>query len=202
MSIFFLPALLVSYTVWSQWGSSGFRKGGIYHIPEERESWEDVRENVLNYNEEGGGERDQVWCSLNSLFAHLFSTSLLFPGLIFIFFSLLLLANWPFFIYLFFFLPEVLSELEVSISTQAILFMLVTCGHLWEGCSEHSVLDLAGGCHLSKSASQLSSLFQFVENSQNTGLCCTGFKTFLGTCFLSCCFFLTFAFLFSRLLMI
>ncbi|KAF4798042.1 hypothetical protein TURU_066602 [Turdus rufiventris] len=52
-------ALLVSYTVWSQWGSSGFRKGGIYHIPEERESWEDVRENVFNYNEEGGGERDQ-----------------------------------------------------------------------------------------------------------------------------------------------
>uniref|UniRef100_A0A8D2PQA3 Cadherin domain-containing protein n=1 Tax=Zosterops lateralis melanops TaxID=1220523 RepID=A0A8D2PQA3_ZOSLA len=49
-------SLLVSYTVWSQWGSSGFRKGGIYHIPEERESWEDVRENVFNYNEEGGGE--------------------------------------------------------------------------------------------------------------------------------------------------
>lgn len=45
--------------MWSQWGSSGFRKGGIYHIPEERESWEDVRENVFNYNEEGGGEHDQ-----------------------------------------------------------------------------------------------------------------------------------------------
>nr|XP_027308283.2 neural-cadherin [Anas platyrhynchos] len=56
MCLLVFLALLVSYTVWSQWGSSGFRKGGIYHIPEERESWEDVRENVLNYNEEGGGE--------------------------------------------------------------------------------------------------------------------------------------------------
>ncbi|NXD06594.1 CADN protein, partial [Nothocercus nigrocapillus] len=59
MCLLVFLALLVSYTVWSQWGTSGFRKGGIYHIPEERESWEDVRENVLNYNEEGGGERDQ-----------------------------------------------------------------------------------------------------------------------------------------------
>ncbi|KFQ07158.1 Neural-cadherin, partial [Leptosomus discolor] len=59
MCLLVFLALLVSYTVWSQWGSSGFRKGGIYHIPEERESWEDVRENVFNYNEEGGGERDQ-----------------------------------------------------------------------------------------------------------------------------------------------
>ncbi|NXG28398.1 CADN protein, partial [Dromaius novaehollandiae] len=59
MCLLVFLALLVSYTVWSQWGSSGFRKGGIYHIPEEHESWEDVRENVFNYNEEGGGERDQ-----------------------------------------------------------------------------------------------------------------------------------------------
>ncbi|NXG51462.1 CADN protein, partial [Psilopogon haemacephalus] len=59
MCLLVFLALLVSYTVWSQWGSSGFRKGGIYHIPEEHESWEDVRENVFNYNEEGGGEHDQ-----------------------------------------------------------------------------------------------------------------------------------------------
>uniref|UniRef100_A0A8B9VJF9 Neural-cadherin n=1 Tax=Anas zonorhyncha TaxID=75864 RepID=A0A8B9VJF9_9AVES len=67
MCLLVFLALLVSYTVWSQWGSSGFRKGGIYHIPEERESWEDVRENVLNYNEEGGGECDQTAYDINEL---------------------------------------------------------------------------------------------------------------------------------------
>jgi len=78
-----LPALLVSYTVWSQWGSSGFRKGGIYHIPEEHESWEDVRENVFNYNEEGGGERDQVSCSFSRAFANPASPHLPFLDLLF-----------------------------------------------------------------------------------------------------------------------
>uniref|UniRef100_A0A3Q2XV01 Cadherin domain-containing protein n=1 Tax=Hippocampus comes TaxID=109280 RepID=A0A3Q2XV01_HIPCM len=54
-------AVLVAVTVWNQKGSRNkFRKRGVYHIPTEHESWEDVRENILNYNEEGGGEQDQV----------------------------------------------------------------------------------------------------------------------------------------------
>ena len=54
-------AVLVAVTVWNQKGSrSKFRKRGVYHIPAEHASWEDIRENILNYNEEGGGEQDQV----------------------------------------------------------------------------------------------------------------------------------------------
>ncbi|XP_057689572.1 neural-cadherin isoform X2 [Corythoichthys intestinalis] len=54
-------AVLVAVTVWNQKGSRNkFRKRGVYHIPAERQSWEDVRENILNYNEEGGGEQDQM----------------------------------------------------------------------------------------------------------------------------------------------
>uniref|UniRef100_A0A8C7LXV5 Si:dkey-22o22.2 n=1 Tax=Oncorhynchus kisutch TaxID=8019 RepID=A0A8C7LXV5_ONCKI len=53
-------AVLVAVTVWNQKGSrSKFQKRGVYHIPAEHQSWEDIRENILNYNEEGGGEQDQ-----------------------------------------------------------------------------------------------------------------------------------------------
>uniref|UniRef100_A0A8C9RT17 Si:dkey-22o22.2 n=1 Tax=Scleropages formosus TaxID=113540 RepID=A0A8C9RT17_SCLFO len=53
-------AVLVAVTVWNQKGSrTKFQKRGVYHIPAEHESWEDIRENILNYNEEGGGEQDQ-----------------------------------------------------------------------------------------------------------------------------------------------
>ncbi|KAM9310460.1 neural-cadherin [Pholidichthys leucotaenia] len=56
--VFFV--VLVAVTVWNQKGSRNkFRKRGVYHIPAEHESWEDIRENILNYNEEGGGEQDQ-----------------------------------------------------------------------------------------------------------------------------------------------
>ncbi|XP_018422727.1 PREDICTED: neural-cadherin-like [Nanorana parkeri] len=67
MCLLIFLALLVSYTVWSQWGRSKFRKGGVYHIPAEHESWEDIRGNVLNYNEEGGGKRDQNGYNLQEL---------------------------------------------------------------------------------------------------------------------------------------
>ncbi|KAM8966841.1 neural-cadherin-like [Pelodytes ibericus] len=67
MCLLIFIALLVSYTVWSQWGRSKFRKGGVYHIPAEHESWEDMRENVLNYNEEGGGEHEQNGYDLHKL---------------------------------------------------------------------------------------------------------------------------------------
>ncbi|XP_034029812.1 neural-cadherin [Thalassophryne amazonica] len=60
MCLLVFLAVLVAVTVWNQKGSrNNFRKGGVYHIPAEHESWEDVRENILNYNEEGGGEQDQ-----------------------------------------------------------------------------------------------------------------------------------------------
>uniref|UniRef100_A0A3P8XWP9 Uncharacterized protein n=1 Tax=Esox lucius TaxID=8010 RepID=A0A3P8XWP9_ESOLU len=53
-------AVLVAVTVWNQKGSrSKFQNRGVYHIPAEHQSWEDIRENILNYNEEGGGEQDQ-----------------------------------------------------------------------------------------------------------------------------------------------
>uniref|UniRef100_A0A3B5AX65 Cadherin domain-containing protein n=1 Tax=Stegastes partitus TaxID=144197 RepID=A0A3B5AX65_9TELE len=33
---------------------------GVYHVSAHHDGWEDIRENVLNYDEEGGGEEDQV----------------------------------------------------------------------------------------------------------------------------------------------
>ncbi|RVE63047.1 hypothetical protein OJAV_G00163090 [Oryzias javanicus] len=60
MCLLFFIVVLVAVTVWNQKGSRNkFRKRGVYHIPAEHESWEDIRENILNYNEEGGGEQDQ-----------------------------------------------------------------------------------------------------------------------------------------------
>ncbi|KAJ0066520.1 hypothetical protein NL108_014275, partial [Boleophthalmus pectinirostris] len=61
MCLLVFLGVLVAVTVWNQKGSrSKFRKRGVYHVPPEHESWEGIRENILNYNEEGGGEQDQV----------------------------------------------------------------------------------------------------------------------------------------------
>ncbi|XP_060100312.1 neural-cadherin-like [Heteronotia binoei] len=80
MCLLVFLGLLVSYTVWSQWGRSSFRKGGIYYIPEEHESWEDVRENVFHYNEEGGGEHDLNAYKIDELKKPLQSIPQLSPG--------------------------------------------------------------------------------------------------------------------------
>uniref|UniRef100_A0A671U276 Si:ch211-186j3.6 n=1 Tax=Sparus aurata TaxID=8175 RepID=A0A671U276_SPAAU len=37
----------------------GRLKEGVYHVSAHHDGWEDIRENVLNYDEEGGGEEDQ-----------------------------------------------------------------------------------------------------------------------------------------------
>ncbi|XP_072324160.1 neural-cadherin isoform X1 [Scyliorhinus torazame] len=60
MCILLLLVLVIAFSIWGLCGKTKFQKGGVYHIPVEHESWEDVRENILNYDEEGGGEEDQV----------------------------------------------------------------------------------------------------------------------------------------------
>ncbi|XP_061877314.1 neural-cadherin isoform X1 [Entelurus aequoreus] len=51
--------LLLAIFCYSRWRSTKGLKERGYHLSARHQGWEDVRENVLNYDEEGGGEEDQ-----------------------------------------------------------------------------------------------------------------------------------------------
>ncbi|XP_042293708.1 neural-cadherin-like [Sceloporus undulatus] len=55
-------ALLVLFSglfLWIRWKSHKNKNGVVYHVTTCHDDLEDIRENILNYNEEGGGEQDQ-----------------------------------------------------------------------------------------------------------------------------------------------
>ncbi|KAI1904104.1 hypothetical protein AGOR_G00002230 [Albula goreensis] len=54
-----LLVLLLGIFLWTRWRSYKGLKEGVYHVSAHHDGWEDIRENVLNYDEEGGGEEDQ-----------------------------------------------------------------------------------------------------------------------------------------------
>lgn len=56
----FTPVLLLGIFLYTRWRSYKGLKEGVYHVSAHHDGWEDIRENVLNYDEEGGGEEDQV----------------------------------------------------------------------------------------------------------------------------------------------
>ncbi|XP_057692632.1 neural-cadherin-like isoform X2 [Corythoichthys intestinalis] len=51
--------LMLGLFLYSCWRRHKGLKEGVYHVSAQRGEWEDIRENVLNYDEEGGGEQDQ-----------------------------------------------------------------------------------------------------------------------------------------------
>ncbi|KAM9509911.1 neural-cadherin-like [Guaruba guarouba] len=55
-----LLALLGAGFLWAHWKTRKGVKGGVYHVSAQHEDLEDIRENILNYNEEGGGEQDET----------------------------------------------------------------------------------------------------------------------------------------------
>ncbi|XP_053257900.1 neural-cadherin-like [Podarcis raffonei] len=54
-----LLVLLSGVFLWTRWKSHKSMNGGVYHVTTCHDDLEDIRENILNYNEEGGGEQDQ-----------------------------------------------------------------------------------------------------------------------------------------------
>uniref|UniRef100_A0AAY4EQZ0 Uncharacterized protein n=1 Tax=Denticeps clupeoides TaxID=299321 RepID=A0AAY4EQZ0_9TELE len=54
-----LLVLLLGIFLYSRWRTYKGLKEGVYHVSAHHDGWEDIRENVLNYDEEGGGEEDQ-----------------------------------------------------------------------------------------------------------------------------------------------
>ncbi|NWH61172.1 CADN protein, partial [Geococcyx californianus] len=54
-----LLALLGAAFFWARWRHHKGLDGGVYPVSAHPEDLEDIRENILNYNEEGGGEQDQ-----------------------------------------------------------------------------------------------------------------------------------------------
>lgn len=52
--------LMLGLFLYSCWRKHKGLKEGVYHVSAHHGEWEDIRENVLNYDEEGGGEQDQV----------------------------------------------------------------------------------------------------------------------------------------------
>ncbi|CAL1603245.1 unnamed protein product [Knipowitschia caucasica] len=54
-----VAVLLLGIFLYTRWRSYKGLKEGVYHVSAHHDGWEDIRENVLNYDEEGGGEEDQ-----------------------------------------------------------------------------------------------------------------------------------------------
>ncbi|XP_066493677.1 cadherin-15-like isoform X1 [Tiliqua scincoides] len=54
------PVLFSGVFLWTRWKSHKSMNGGVYHVTTCQDDLEGIRENILNYNEEGGGEQDQI----------------------------------------------------------------------------------------------------------------------------------------------
>lgn len=61
---FLLPCvytvLFSAVFLWARWKRHKGLGGGVHRAAADHDDLEDIRENILNYNEEGGGEQDQV----------------------------------------------------------------------------------------------------------------------------------------------